>query len=1512
MSDGIKLTLSPEDLEFYKKYKLPVPTSPTMMSPAEYGRRVEQDERVKKTKKGTVDRRTDAFAAIAQQAYQAQATNVPVKVDNGDIDLNRNFVGPTPGQSRFKERKTIEEVIKEGYDVHLTPSGKVKIVDAQGAEVQVDPEKRKHLRKVVFGPVAKGKEAEAILDVARNADSSQGANALVTQALTQEQQDAEQQRNTAQEAIASGKQDEVFKSSAAEVVQPTDNVQPEANDKVNSFQRFVKGAVQAPSELVGGMTALGGLAQSAAADTLGFENLALLYRITMDQGIKFAQAGRKAGAMVARIPEDQADPKNIGDTFVEEVGGVLTLAPLAGLRVLKPAAAAIGGTTDAIIGTAVNDVVYDLSDPKYQSLPDVIKRQPASKTAEAAANVDIAPSPQDVQASSFYKDAGIEPWHVMGFALGAGSAALGYKLLKSTPPRNVKTSDIDTQGNPSLRKVDLDADKGTQSATTPTELVRTVHSDSAFAIKSQFARAVGDEAKALDFADDVVQRTHLGGVSSANWSLRTGRIVTPQRTLQMPSPHELHIAFNKLTPEQQKVFNEGMMAADILDDLNLGKKPAIAGINHVQARSAMTRMRTDPVLKKVETEYRKVMDTMLDFFEDTSALDTKAIQFLRSRRSHYMPNMEGGADDYLTELGEALGRTYEKDGFAGDSLASLFSRDNNKAIRNFAPPMEAMGNYVRAAIQYGYQNDLRRRYVQAITQSADPEIKNSVKVLGASEKKATDTHSVIHYNDAGKRVRVEVADPLIAHALKFAPNTAQYAAVNEVRRLFQIGTTGVLQPAFAPITMMREATLGSIFASKGRKMGMIDASIQKVTGGRVAYRGDITAIGSSIVGAVGDSYARVALDASNRIRAHMLARPDSIFKQLDDALGTPISARVADRLRDSYLTSWRGIMDSYGGYNVGMTIDAIEAGRSVIDKSKAEFGRKLGPQGITLWNAYKATIENMHNGARSAYFMHNYNPKMKPAEVKRLAGEARDLTADLSITGAGPQASKLRKPGSNQQAVQNAMAQVVNRGLGPISVLGRETSIYYNPIIRGFERSVKAIVDNPLGTTTGVANLVMGGSAAGLTMAAYLDYLDANSGEKAAPSPIDAQGVVNPIEPNEYINKPIDTGRKGYLDYMMNRPEWRKATSMYFPIMGLPPEEGLEIPIAPELGFLSSMWVAGMDQALSGAQFNTAGNADIPLTVNVSDLVQRDVSTEAGLAGYNALGSLFGFALPIPFALWDAAHSRDSFGTFNTYDVKPERVSGSGELMDGQDVSSALTIPVQRLVEETFGVAGNIMVNAFDTGYSAYKTGENIPLAVGRQSVGDFKDKLTMFKPLTGSHREYNANFSDQLYSKWRRIGNLLDVYRAQIRDEGQYTKSRPVSGSPIISSDVSDSLRVLPAQSAKTMRPVVNEKFKQIAPLLNEVFAKNTYGLKDITSQRAALRKQIDDLEAVNHGNIRAMSDTLKANGVSGGDMKAVKLAINRKRHLVNVLNRALLQAVQEFERKHGVDLAEIDPFSN
>jgi hypothetical protein len=36
------------------------------------------------------------------------------------------------------------------------------------------------------------------------------------------------------------------------------------------------------------------------------------------QGIGLAQAGRKAGAMVARIPEDQADPKNIGDTFVEE------------------------------------------------------------------------------------------------------------------------------------------------------------------------------------------------------------------------------------------------------------------------------------------------------------------------------------------------------------------------------------------------------------------------------------------------------------------------------------------------------------------------------------------------------------------------------------------------------------------------------------------------------------------------------------------------------------------------------------------------------------------------------------------------------------------------------------------------------------------------------------------------------------------------------------------------------------------------------------------------------------------------------------------------------------------------------------------------------------------------------------------------------------------------------------------------------------------------------------------
>jgi hypothetical protein len=381
---------------------------------------------------------------------------------------------------------------------------------------------------------------------------------------------------------------------------------------------------------------------------------------------------------------------------------------------------------------------------------------------------------------------------------------------------------------------------------------------------------------------------------------------------------------------------------------------------------------------------------------------------------------------------------------------------------------------------------------------------------------------------------------------------------------------------------------------------------------------------------------------------------------------------------------------------------------------------------------------------------------------------------------------------------------------------------------------------------------------------------------------------------------------------MMNRPEWRKVSSLYFPILGLPPEQGLEIPIAPKIGFLSSMWQAGMDQALSGAQFNVQGNADIPLTVNVSDLVKRDVSTEAGLAGYRALGALFGFALPIPFALWDAAHSRDSFGTFNTYDVRPERVSGSGELMDGQDVSSALTIPVQRMTEEIFGTAGNMMVSAFDTGYSAYQTGENVPLAIGRQTTENFADKLTMFKPLTGSHREYSANFSDQLYTKWRRIGNLLDVYRAQIRDEGVYTKSRPVGGSPIISDDVADSLRVLPAQSAKTMRPVVNEKFKQIAPLLNEVFSKNTYGLRDIVSQRSALRKQIADLEAVNHGNIRALSDTLKSNGVSGGDMKAVKLAINRKRHLVNVLNRSLMQAVQEFERKHQVNLDELDPFSN
>lgn len=1241
------------------------------------------------------------------------------------------------------------------------------------------------------------------------------------------------------------------------------------------------GAMAMPGETLYGMT---GFALSGAEKTADYVNRKMGYS---GQTITDLVTGKPAkgfdfgsdyyfdkAAGVTKASEyvsGSGEIENTTDNFFRNLGGAV---PYSG--------APLVAITDTVVGTIIGDVSYDLSDPKYASVFDMNNRQPSSTTPEVASHAEIGADDGAEETSSVYARWGIAPWMIMGGIAAYGGYRGVRALIKPSRPLNVDTSKSITRAQPNV-----------ESATTAGEAFRSQQQDQTYILKSQYGRGMANpnDPAIVAFTDDVDTLTHVAGAQAADYSIRTGRILAGNKWIEGPSPYNLIQAHSKLTPEQQQLFNVGMTSGDILDDLNLGHLPRIKQMTVAEAKANLAAMRKDPVLKQLEGEYRKVMQNMLDFSEEVGFVDKNYKQALNKDRSMFVPSMS--ADDVDAPLWERLGRALvrgpDDDSNMEKMIPKLKKRDDEAAILNRVPPMDAMAAYMSFFIPYGNANRLRMQFLENALASPNADIRGSVRKLkqGASDY---DPEKIVTYYKDGERIRVEVADPALIHALKFSPASAKYPLFNAWRQTKQMFTTGIMAPLFASTALLREGVLASVQRPVGRQMGYIDKGLQYVSGGRIGFRGDLTSIAAGVFNIPRDLVPRAMLAFSDEIHSSLMAGNSTFWNGIDKLAGKGTSLAMADRMRNAYITSMRGMLDSYGGYNVGMTADSIAKSKKVLDVASQAWTAKFGESSLGAWKSYRAAIESMNNAARLAFWSQNWKPTMDIRQQKRLAVDTRELSGNLTLRGSGPLKAELRKPQGFPEKARQGFTQLFNRAFPQTALT--ETSLYYNPMVQGLSRFAKSFHGDATGTAVGLMNALTVPAVAGVVVAAHLDSDDV----------------------------------QGYMDYMFNRrPEWMKASSMYFPIPGLPPEQGLEIPISPDMGVIAYMQQSMMDQLFSQIDVNPTVQkmGSRAKFLSPQDMIRRKPMDEAAKQMWNAVGNVIGISVPVPIAVGGALMGKKFFSEGPLYgapqDIQLDDVTGGGELTGLAEPDDYTGAFARQALVELFGTGGNMGLQMFDAGARGYDTGENLPDSVKRalqaveeQTKYEGMKRLRFLKPVTQFHIEYASRESDVKYAKQQAADNLAEVISAQIIKAGEEVRSKPAKGVPGVITDAGmREMNNFAVQSANTLQPIKNQKFLQVAPLIYDTVRKNDAGIQDIIGVLATLKKQQKDMRAINAGNLDDFNASMKKRGRKPfKGLKDVQHAINSLEMVRRELNIQYIKIITDMEHQMGIKVEDIDPY--
>jgi hypothetical protein len=456
-----------------------------------------------------------------------------------------------------------------------------------------------------------------------------------------------------------------------------------------------------------------------------------------------------------------------------------------------------------------------------------------------------------------------------------------------------------------------------------------------------------------------------------------------------------------------------------------------------------------------------------------------------------------------------------------DGRSHLGSRhpDPGTGLRDPGNPFEELPKYVDEMVRFTEANKTRREILGAMIRYKDAGDPFAAKMIGRVDKKLHESTSAgdlnVRFRDVDGRPRdVEILDPVFRRAMQNIGRPAGLTLISGrnkflggMARAFENAAVGPLAAVagtvFAPVGTAYSVLAGSVFRDKNLgAAGRLDKWMLGLTNNKFGVRGDPTFA------------AEVAFRAAQNVGAVLTQRAakvlrDQILKGNIDGstkLG-PHTAQVwADLASNKFKAS--GIADLQRRGQLGpASVMTIDPSKRFADAAKMLKGQNPLEKANGLVSDILHAISSAP--ATTLYAVNRGRPKIDQWKTDKLA---REFSGDPTRSG--------------------SFTSPVGKAVGYLTSSIPWGNIY----IQANAKLIGSFRRDPIGTSAGVFNLVAVPTV--LSMVQIIraeDWVDPKTGEK-----------------------------RNYADYAYNvRSPDRQAMYLYVPILGRPPEQGLELPLDP-------------------------------------------------------------------------------------------------------------------------------------------------------------------------------------------------------------------------------------------------------------------------------------------------------------------------------------------------------------
>lgn len=906
-------------------------------------------------------------------------------------------------------------------------------------------------------------------------------------------------------------------------------------------------------------------------------------------------------------------------------------------------------------------------------------------------------------------------------------------------------------------------------------------------------------------AKDLELKLSLNSHASANVRAReavnSGVLNVNGRSYKAPvSVRQIYDAAMSLPIETRRVLERYLNAKDALDDVRIaiqqnmpGNLTAIEQRLLGEIRSTASRLPRQ-LIRHFEPAYQAATQAARDFLEG-DMLGTAEKQWLDANRRHYVP-LDMHPVDPTAPFVERLIQS----GREGQVTPDDWFLRNRQSVGGYdldqrASPFDTLVSYTESMTRAAMKNDARLAVIDGLLNSQYG--KTTIRLVKDEDNLAGNAQRIVSVYRNGKEEKY-ITSQLQAQLLQFDPYVAKHPAMFIIKRMQEWNMVGPGSVTFAPITMIRDTIGGAVTRAAGTvTAGPLDvlAAVPKQLWAKAQYA--------------------IATNITAGLVSERQLIPQSLWSNAD-------RAALATKLSNSYLNSIYHLANQAGGFDGSIMRNNViaaqtmlgELRRSVRDSKLVHnpvvesLAVRIGRESVDgFLKGFSALFDAVQNAPRYAALEKTLASGKGIEEATHLA---RGITGDVSKGG------RFYTPDGTAvgvDAVDRGLTTLVTPAVGAAAAATREAVPFVNPMIQGMTQLVRSFKTDPVGTMQR-AWLYVG-------MPAFTAYAW-----------------------NEMLGKE-------YNDYSMSR---RSATdvamNMYIGIPGLPPEQGIEIPVPHELLMFNSPYTRSLHGLIEGENRDEAGYA---MTVVAREMLRNTAEVSApawagpvfNMAGVSGPGGVFSFG--------DKVHALQ------------------------EDYVGFLPQNMEQLIRTMFSANGE---TALQIAYALSNDDSSPFNTFVSEAMHNFKKRLPIVKGLAG---EKTAGVSFAIPAEYDRakaaaIDEVYEYLKPQMQaDENGIlipeVGSKNYSDAKGWMKGHEDLPYSMPGPSPRvvSVNPLVNTFGEQLLA----VARKNGIGLSGLNDRDEKYRGYIRLLKQYNSGNSAAIAEwkQIVEKAAAGGDYDATEL---------------------------------------